>query len=159
MTTRDNLSTATVRRETSLHSRNSSTRSPRNGLEAGLFLARNAAIPFSRTSSALPLRNYIRTLPVLLTIQHDKNFPGFDVSECLLGITRQAADPHPHHIHGRSEVHHLQSRCLAKCRVASVGAHNQIRPNFQCLHSGSWRNHSCHQPVFDQIVTSECIIR
>src|SRR4029077_3872974 len=89
------------------------------------------------------LRNDETTLPVLLPVDHDEHFSGFDVSQCLAGISGEAADPHPQNIHGSAQINYLQTGALAHNGMPAVGSDGKSSANFlhpvwaSCAHTNN----------------------
>src|SRR5277367_270968 len=71
------------------------------------------------------------TLPIGLAIDHHKNLPSVEMAQSLTRVSGTPAYPHPHHIHGSSEIDHFQLRPLTDNRVPPVRADTQRGANFQ----------------------------
>ena len=94
-----------------------------------------------------PFRDHEGTLPVVVAVEQDKNFPLVNMAKGLPRIIGTPADPHPHHIHGSAEINHFEGCPFANCGVAPIGAHSQPGPNFERAFRRR-RAHSRHSIFF-----------
>src|SRR6266542_2744166 len=80
----------------------------------------------------LSFGNDVPTLPILTTIECDKNPPPIEPPHSRDRVLRTSTDPKPQNIHRRSQVLHFKTGLLAHDRAPSVGADDQIGAHFNC---------------------------
>ena len=90
-------------------------------------------------------------MPVVAAVEHDEQAPGLDAPKhhrTVLGLLGKA---HPQHVHGRAEIVDFETGEVAHCRVAAVGADDEIGAHVERAvgHFGADAGH--RPPVLDEV--------
>ena len=131
-------STRTVRSLISSQSRSSLMRSRANGMSRRDLVAQGRQPPLPDLVGG-SLRDDIRALPVVSTVDHRQDPAGLDAAEALLWIARPPRQPQPQRIYRRTEVDDLEAGLLAHRRMAPIRPDGQIGANLEYTLPVCWR--------------------
>src|SRR5580658_141879 len=65
-------------------------------------------------------------LPIVVAVEHHQDTPLVEAAKQGFGFTGVPREPHPQHIHGGAQIHHLEAGRRAEGRMTAVGGDDEL---------------------------------
>ena len=123
-------SIVTVKSFTSSHEPIAWTRSASFGFNCG-DRSTESCEPLAAQFGEAAFADDIGALPIIAAVEHDEDDTRLNAAERLALVVGPLGQAEPQNVHRRAEILDLEARLLPHDRVATVGADDEVRPDFE----------------------------